>query len=349
MRVILLGDLHMGARGGDLDFVRYFNKFFTDVLFPYMKKNNISYIVQAGDYFDNQTSVDTTAWRESKPVWINELQKNNFQMAVLVGNHDIAYRNTLRVNTPELILSEFDNIQVIKEPTTLTLKDGYSFDIVPWICEENKEEIFSFIEKQASSVLVGHFSIEGFPMFKGGAVEKKGLSRSLFENYPFVFSGHFHSKSSGGNIDYLGVPYEITWADYSDPKGFHVFDTVNQTVEFVVNPHTMFEKISYSEDLDLDTIDIQGKIVKVIVKNRGDLNKYNKFLEKIKSIGTKDLIIEEQVNDTSKVSDTDLTEIDWVEDKILYIEKAVESATTDLDKDTVVSYMSDLHQRSLAL
>lgn len=340
----------MGARSGDLDFARYFNRFFEEVLYPYMKENDIEIIIQLGDYFDNQNSVDTSAWKECKPVWVDKLNDHGFKMIVLVGNHDIAYRNTLRVNTPELILSEYEHIQILKEPMSLCLdRSGYSFDIVPWICQENREEILAFIEKQESPVLIGHFAIEGFPFHKGGMVDKKGLSRSLFENYPFVFSGHYHTKSSSNNIDYLGIPYEITWSDFGDTKGFHVFDTEKQILEFIPNPITMFEKIVYEDDINLDDYDLDGKIVKLIVKNRMDLKKYNSFLEQLRSLKLKELSIQEQIEDVSKVSDIEVDEIDWVQDQTVYIKKAVEVTTTDLNKEDISEYLCSLHARAIAL
>lgn len=350
MKVIILGDTHMGARSGDLDFVNYFNKFYSEFLYPYMKEHNIKNVVQLGDYFDNQTNLGLVAWEASKPVWVEEFRKNGFFMHVLVGNHDIPYRNTLRVNSPELILSEYtDSFKVISEPTTITFDDGYSFDVVPWICKENEESVLAFIKKQQSPVLLGHFAIEGFPMYKGGTVDRHGLSMKIFDQYPFVFSGHYHTRSSSGNIEYTGVPYEMTWSDYGDPKGFVVFDTENQTTEFVENPYTMFEKIQYSEDLDTKTLDITGKIVKVIVVDRGDIKKYNKFLAWAKDQPTKELIIDECVSDTSAVSEVDLTEVDWASDTEEYIKKVVDVTETDLSKDDVVAYLSELHQRASAI
>lgn len=348
MKVILLGDLHAGARRGDLDFSRYFNKFFEDVLYPYMLDNGINTIIQAGDYFDDQTSIDTAAWQLCKPVWVDQLRNYGFKMHVLVGNHDIAFKNTLRVNSPSLFLSEYkDCINVISEPTTLDL-DGYLFDVVPWICQENKEQVLEFMKKQKGSALIGHFAIAGFPMYKNGTIDKRGLSISLFEHYPFVFSGHFHTASVSGNIQYLGVPYEITWSDFDDPKGFYVFDTESQTVDFVRNPHTMFEKIEYKEGMDIpDSLD--NKIVRLVVKDRGNIKKYNIALENFEKLNTKELIVTEQYTDTSKVESVDTTTIDWTTDTTAYIKLVVENTETDLNKDSVVAYMSDLYNRSISL
>lgn len=347
MKVILLGDLHAGARGGDLDFSNYFNKFFTDVLYPYMELHNIKRIIQAGDYFDNQTSLDTAAWKNSKLVWVDELKLRGFTMDVLVGNHDIAFKNTLEVNSPSLFLREHTTINVIDKPTTLDL-DGYLFDVVPWICQSNKEDVLEFIKKQRGSAIIGHFAIEGFPMYKNGTVDKRGLSPKIFENYPFVFSGHFHTASVSNNIQYLGVPYEITWSDFGDPKGFYVFDTKAQTVEFVRNSQTMFEKIEYKEGMTFSK-DLKGKIVRLIVKDRGNLKKYNLALEKLESMGLKELTILEQFTDTEDVSAVDMTSVDWTADTSKYIKLVVDATETDLNKDSVVDYMTDLYNRSISL
>lgn len=349
MKVILLGDLHMGARTGDLDFARFFNKFFSDVLYPYMRENGINTIIQAGDYFDNQTSLVYDAWKLCKPVWVNGLKEENFKMYVLVGNHDISYKNTLRVNSPDLILDEYKPvIQVIQEPTTLDL-DGYLFDVVPWICKDNQAQVMEFIKKQTGSALLGHFAIEGFPMYKGGQIEKRGISKMIFENYPFVFSGHFHTKSESDNIQYLGVPYEITWADFNDDKGFHVFDTETQTCEFVKNPNTMFEKILYTEGMELDTESLHGKIVRLVVTDRGNLKKYTAFLDALKQLPLKDLDIVESVSNTAAVTEIDMDAVDWIDDTESYIKKVVDSIETDLVKDDVSSYLVSLHNRAISL
>jgi len=46
-----------------------------------------------------------------------------------------------------------------------------------------------------------------------------------------AFSGHFHHKSDNGNIYYLGNQYQITWSDYKDTKGFHIFDTETREID----------------------------------------------------------------------------------------------------------------------
>ena len=62
------------------------------------------------------------------------------------------------------------------------------------------------------------------------------------------FSGHFHHKSDNGNVYYLPNPYQITWSDYKDPRGFHIFDTETRELEFILNPYEIFHKIYYDDE-----------------------------------------------------------------------------------------------------
>ena len=58
MKLCILGDTHFGARGDSLDFHKYFQKFYDDVFFPYLKKNNVTTIIQMGDLFDRRKYIN---------------------------------------------------------------------------------------------------------------------------------------------------------------------------------------------------------------------------------------------------------------------------------------------------
>ena len=65
--------------------------------------------------------------------------------------------------------------------------------------------------------------INGFEMHRG-AYCNSGMENEIFKKFDTVLSGHFHHKSDNGNVYYLGTPYELTWQDYADKKGFHIFE-----------------------------------------------------------------------------------------------------------------------------
>ena len=344
MKIAIIGDLHLGARNGSNHFSDYFNSFFSDTLYPYMKKNKIKEILQLGDLFDSRTTLSYKAYHRCKDVWFGQLKKYGFKMHVLIGNHDIHYRNTLTINSPELLLSDFKNVNVISTPTVLDF-DGYKIDVIPWVCDSNREEIKQFISRQdKSAMLAGHLELSGFPMYRG-AESRGGESASMFDSYSQVVSGHYHTRSSKGNILYTGIPYEITWSDYADQKGFYVLDTETNKLEFVPNTVTMFRKIQYNNGSDVDLKDLSGKIIKVIVQSKKDAVAFERFIDSIKLVNPYDLsIVESHSMSESEVDDS----LD-IEDTQGIIKSYIDGITTDLNKDDLKSYMMNLYNEAIAM
>ena len=84
-----------------------------------------------------------------------------------------------------------------------------------------------------------------------------------------------------------GTPTKCSPTMYSIKRGFHIFETETLQKTEVNNPYRMFYNI-YFEDSDyqlLDTSELSDKIVKVIVRKKTDVQKFEKFIDKIFSAG----------------------------------------------------------------
>ena len=342
MKVAILGDTHLGARNGSSKFSIFFNKFFQDFFYPYLLKNGIKTIYQLGDLFDNRTALSLKAYHACKDVWFQPLQDHDITMHVLLGNHDIYHKNTLEINSPELLLGEYSRIKVHKEIATIG-----DFDIIPWICDENRKEVEVFLtSNKTSRFCLGHFEISGFAMYRGAEAHSEGISTSLFEKYEMVFSGHYHHKSSKGNISYVGTPYEITWSDYADPKGFHILDTDTGKIEFIENPFTMFRRVVHNNGWSGDIKSLSEKYVKVVVQEKRDLYTYDRFIDSIKLVSPHDITIIENLDE---FKDGDIEESINLEDSSAIIDSYIDGLTTDLDKSKIKSYMRGLYNEAISL
>jgi hypothetical protein len=131
-------------------------------------------------------------------------------------------------------------------------------------------------------IIMGHLEIAGFQTQKGRIMEK-GTDPKTLDGFPLVLSGHYHHRNSLGAIHYLGTPYELTWADADDPKGFHVLDTDTLELTFIPNPEVMHCRLVYNGRSNINFSAVQGKIVKVIVEHRGDAAKFDHFLRQLEA------------------------------------------------------------------
>jgi DNA repair exonuclease SbcCD nuclease subunit len=350
MKIIILGDTHFGVRGDSLDFHKYYKKFYDSILFPYLIENKIDTIFQLGDLFDRRKFINYNSLFLSRKYFFDKLEENKITLHTLLGNHDIFYKNTLEVNSPELLLQEYGNIKVYNDFATVQF-DGMNVDIVPWLCDDNSVEIFEKMKKSKAEMCFGHFEIDGFEMDRGN-IHHGGIDRKELKKYDCVLSGHFHHKSFADNILYVGTPYEMTWSDYNDPKGFHVLNTETREVEFVQNTYRMFHKVSYDDgeqDFDFwknfDYNSYKDTYVKIVVLNKQNPYLFDNILDNFYKVGVCDISIVEDFTDNSIEDDQEL--IDQAEDTMTILGKYIDNLTLDVEPKKLKNVMREIYIEAL--
>jgi DNA repair exonuclease SbcCD nuclease subunit len=346
MKVAIITDMHFGARNDSIAVLDYYEKFFDNTFFPKLDEEGITTILNLGDTFDRRKYVNFYALQRAKKMFFDKVLERGIRMHMLTGNHDTYFKNTNDVNSPELLLTEYNNIDVINSPETIVI-DGTSICMMPWICPENYQESIDHMQKTKAEVCMGHFEIAGFTMHRG-MQSHDGLSKELFNRFDMVFSGHYHHRSDDGHIYYLGNPYELTWQDYNDPRGFHLFDTDTRKLQFIVNPYRMFARVEYNdkdqEPIDLDQLDLKDMYVKLIVANKTDYYKFDKFIQKLYNKGCADIKI---VEDLSEYEEGDVGDDINLEDTVSVLSNYIDSLQTDADKEQVKNYMRGLYTEAV--
>lgn len=349
MKVCLITDTHIGARNDSRNFSKYFEKFYTDVFFPYLKDNDITRIIHLGDIFDRRKYINFQTLHESRR-WLFEPLRE-YEVDLIIGNHDTSFKNTNDVNSPDLVLRDYPNIKVHSEAVDIDV-DGTPLAILPWVCSDNYLESMEFLSKTRSQLLFGHLEIQGFEMH-AGSVSDTGFDENLFKRFDMVFSGHFHHRSTRGNIHYLGSPYEMTWSDYSDARGFHVFDTDTRELTFVQNPYSIFHKVFYDDSVrelveariaSNDFEHLANTFVKVVVKERTDPFLFDRFVEKIEAIQPIDLTFIDNTMDMmfqEDISDDD------IEDTASIIATMVASVPKEAVRKPLLALMAELHTNAV--
>jgi len=352
LKIAILGDTHFGSRNDSLVFHNLFRSFYENTFFPYLKEHGIDTVIQLGDLFDRRKYINFQSLALAKDYFFEQLESNGITLHTLLGNHDIFYKNTLNVNSTGLVLGEFNNVKMYDKPTKVTF-DSLEVDIVPWICQENEQEIMEFISNSKSDICFGHFEFAGFEMDRGNVCQE-GLDANKFKRYELILTGHFHHKSRKSNVYYIGTPYEMTWSDCSDMKGFVVFDTETRKHEFIENPNTIYRKVNYDDsdmyigDLNEDMFSqYAGKFVKIIVTKKNNSFLLETFVDYMMKAGAIDVSVIEDF--TELVSSDDVPDVDQADDTTTILEKYIDSIEIDLNKSKLKSIIKEIYTEALTI
>jgi DNA repair exonuclease SbcCD nuclease subunit len=349
MKICIINDTHLGVRNGSEIFLNSTERFYSEILFPYLEEHGIKNIIHLGDYYDHRKFVNFKVLARDRDMFIRRLEELDITMDIIPGNHDVYHKNSNQIcSLNELLVSFSKQIRVHMEPTVLSY-DGFPVALVPWISPENEKQCMEFIAKVSSPILMGHFDFSGFEMMKGGSISH-GYKADIVSSYEMVLSGHFHTKSSRGNIHYLGTQFETTWSDCNDPKYFHIFDTETRELTPIRNPFILFNRIVY-DDSDVNkkpnwlgqfNFDyVKNSFVKVVVANKGNPIIFDKFIDKIQSAGAFEVKIVETFSEftSEEVQDNMIR----MEDTASLLNSYIDAVESDLDKDRLKRRLQELY------
>jgi DNA repair exonuclease SbcCD nuclease subunit len=351
MKIAIITDTHHGARNDSQIFSEYFRRFYDDVFFPTLEEHDIDTIIHAGDCFDRRKFINFVTLRDAKSMFFEPCHKKNYQLHMVVGNHCTAYKSTNDVNSQTLLLEDgYDNIHVYAGPEEIEI-EGTKILMLPWINAENYAATMSAIEDSTAILAIGHLEVAGFRMYKS-SLNNDGLDRDMFDKFDMVLSGHYHHKSSQGNIHYLGNPYGITWSDYNDDRGFHILDTEDMSLEFIRNPYEIFHKVWYDDEdkdlgtvLDVDFSNFTDTYVKVIITKKTNPFFFDRFIDELDKADTVNIQIVDDHFNAHEESEDDILEN--VDDTLTILTKYVDELTIDHGKKELDKLLRTLYNESL--
>ena len=344
MKVAILNDTHCGVRNSSDIFIQHQEQFYSNVFFPYLKEHNIKTILHLGDYYEHRKFVNFKALNANRKHFLEPMRELGITMDIIPGNHDVFYKNTNDLCSLKELLGHFtSHVNIIMKPTVLDY-DALKVAVVPWINNENYIEYVDFISKCKAPILGAHLELQGFDMHKG-MPNPHGMNANLFDRFEMVMSGHFHTKSSRGNIHYLGSQFEFTWNDVDDPKHFHVLDTETRELTAIRNPYTLFKKYVYNDEkIDYNSTDMsqfEKKFVKLIVVNKTYLYSFDKFVDRLHDVDSYELKIAENFDEYrgENVEDESIL----LEDTKDLLDTYVDAVETDLDKENIKVRLRELY------
>ena len=344
MTVALITDQHLDGRKGSLAFWNYFEKFYEEIFFPTLERKGIKTVIDLGDTFDNRKSIDFNVWNRIRRSYFDRLAGMGITVHMILGNHCVYYKNTNEINSPELLLKDYENIHVYNGVTTTYIEDT-PICFVPWINKENQEETLSHLESTNAEIVMGHLELDGFEVTPGLKMEH-GMDPKIYKRFKQVFSGHYHHKSSKGNITYLGNPYQMFWNDYKDERGFHLYDPPTNKLTRVKNPFEIFQKVFYNDVINKEHVideSYKDTFVKVVVEEKRDYNQFESMIDALYEVGVHDIkIIEHLSTEDSEDEEVNIE----VKDTLTLLNEYVDEADMAIDKTELKKLMRSLYIES---
>ena len=206
-KVACFTDIHFGLKGNS----RVHNddcESFVIWFIEQAKAHGCETCIFLGDWHHHRsaTNVSTMNYTVSN---IERLGKAFEKVYVIMGNHDLYYRDKREINSMEYIRN-IPNIHIVNE---WLVEDDVA--IIPWIVEDEYKKI----EKMTQEYVFGHFEL---PYFKMNAMVEMpdvgGIQTDHFAGCGKVFSGHFHKRQYMKNVTYMGNAFPHNYADAGDDE-----------------------------------------------------------------------------------------------------------------------------------
>lgn len=344
--MIIVGtDFHFGARNDDPVVMQAQLDFFDNVFFPAIEKHKVTHFLDLGDTWDKRKIHNIRTYNIFRERFFDRLEAMGVETIMLIGNHDVYFKNTNDVNSVSILARDYDNIHVVDGFEDIKI-GNYTFGMMSWINNQNLADAKAFIDSSKANIVCGHFEAVGFEVLPGIKAEH-GIDPKLFDRFEQVWSGHFHIPSQVGNFEYIGNPFDLNWADYNQRKSVMLFDETTGARKFINNPYRLFAKIDYDNSVDILTFDFEqyrNKFVRVAIESMAvkDNSKMSLFIDKLQQVAYNLDVSETGTIEFSQPDDIDSdTQIDTL-GKIVQTVGAME--VNGLDKGKLTNMLSQLYQ-----
>lgn len=352
-RIAVVTDTHAGGKSDNVILYNTQRKFWETVFWPAIDaEGGVTDIIHGGDLLDRRKFINFQSLAFAKETFFEPARQRGITIHWVIGNHDMPLKQSMSLTGFEAF-KEYQNVIAYTTATEIEL-DGQKLLLMPWICDENMMDSFSKLTEFEGTAVVGHLEFGGFEMYRG-VPNFHGISTEPFAHVPLVMTGHYHHKSSRGNVHYLGSPFEMTWSDYGDERGFHWWTPQTNKLELVKNPHNLFYRYIYDDEGQpasyiketLDKIkkdDVSQKIIKVMVKSKTQALWFDTFMDAVLKLGAFDVQFIDDTNWSSNLDDDpilangtsmdSLTMIGWYVDGLPWpnddLKNSVKELLTDL-------------------
>ncbi len=339
MKFLLASDIHIHPHKNSLQRLQHCLDAL-EWIFQTAIQRKIKNVLFLGDLFQDRQKIQILPYHKTYACF-QKYAAQGLHVYLLVGNHDMWYADRCDI-TSVFPFNAIENVQIISQPSTINI-EGTNFDFLPYT--KNPLESISCFEKP-SKVLLGHIAIDGallnqhYHRISEISVEYEGdmtpVSSDQFSRWEKVFLGHFHGEQITDNIEYVGSPLQLNFAEAFQEKHIIIFDSETMITEYIVNDFSPKHYI-IKED-EIKNYKLNNSFVKIEPNNISSAD----LIDLQKDILENQQALSVEISDYKDVSDErrnidEAKNIILSKDKFHIIEKYVEIMETNLDKEVLTN------------
>ncbi len=295
-KICCIADLHIGVHQNNTLWHEIALKW-ASWLKQELESKNVSDIFILGDVYHYRDEVAVNTMHVVNQIF--SLWKE-FNITILVGNHDAYYKDNSTVSSLSLLDGK-NKIRVIDTTQTFTLY-GKTVTFLPWGAP------LSDVPK--SDVLFGHLEVESFKMNSYKLCEHGTKTQSLFDKAKLVMTGHFHLREErsydAGTVIYVGNPYEMDYGDYNSKKGYYILDVNDLKYHFyenTISPRHSKITVTELQQYQSDKKDVSelftNNIVRVVVDGKHNTDDIDKVIRYASELNPVNLSVDYSLHDTT--------------------------------------------------
>lgn len=337
-KTIVFGDIHFGEKSNSVTFNQDCLDYL-DWMIAEAKKENIKRCFFLGDWHHIRSSLNVNTMNHSLK-GIRKLSENFDEIHMILGNHDLYYRESLSVHSLEFA-KEFSNIKIYDKPTVV---EDATF--IPWLLADE----WKTVKKYNTPYIFGHFAIPGFFMNAQVQMQDFGeLNEECFDgNVKYVMSGHFHKRqihypNNGYEVHYIGNCFPHNFNDVNDTlRGCCIIEDDKAPRYLNWDKMPNYKSLRLSELLENPENHINTKTYAKIVLDINLTYEEANFVRDtfIKIFGTRELSFTYEKKDNQDFSDIEDIKFESVDAIVLKCIESVESKT--IDKRTLMDLYNEL-------
>tara|TARA_R110002020_G_scaffold262737_2_gene477175 strand:+ start:5112 stop:6164 length:1053 start_codon:yes stop_codon:yes gene_type:complete len=340
-KICCISDIHIGVHQNSAqwhDITLEWAKWLTTEL----ESKGITDIVISGDFFHyrDEIAVNTIHFvSEVLSLW------KDFNIVMLVGNHDAYYKDRSDVNSLSIIRG-WNNV-IIADSLETTTQYGKKITFCPWGTTLDQIPV--------CDIIFGHFEISSFKQNSFKICDVGLSAKELLAKCPLIVSGHFHLRDERyydkGTILYLGNPFQMDFGDVGSDKGYYILDIPTGEFEFTENLGSpRHKKVLLSELVAIGKItdsvreDFKGNFIKFIIDKNISPDEVDIVLNKLLLLKPLSINVDYSVNfNKYNLYDDNKTDFSGIDVKTA-IEEFINLMDID-NKKTVSDYTLDVYRQ----